>query len=269
MKKRIVSAVLSVLLICSMLLLTSCGRLTAFSLVSDALEKTNNLDSMQAKMTMDMSISTEGMTLDIPVVYDTKAAGLKSENPVSSTEMTMSVLGQEVAVDIYTEGGYFYMTAEGESVKMKAGEDTEDYDGVEMIDDMMKAVPEDILTDVVIVNNEDGTSTVTTAVSEEVFSELYGDIVDSVGDIAADGSEIGEVTLSDANIEITVNKDGYVSLYKMNFVVKMTVSAGDTAMDFTADVAATVEYVDPGKEVTVTPPDGYKDFTELDAGLAG
>jgi hypothetical protein len=259
MKKRVFALCLSVILILSALMLTSCERVTAYALVSGAMKKTQALDSMDADVTMKMSVDVMGISTEVPMTFHVKAAGLKTDKPIMAADMTMSMMGFDMTTNLYSEGEYFYVTSMGENMKMKIGELTEDYDVMGDIADTVKELPEDLLKDVEAVNNDDGTKTVSVTIPDDAFASIYKELLESTGESAAGGSEITDVAVSNAKADITVSKEGYIAVYKLAFDMSMTVD-GEQA---TSKMDMTVNYKNPGTAVTVTAPEGYQDFEEL------
>lgn len=263
--KKLLSLVLMAALALSLVFaLASCEQLTAYQLVSDAVAKTNGLDAVDAEMKMNMKTVTSGITMDVPVTMSMKATGLKGENPIVSANMVMPILGEEMPIEVYNEGDDFYIVMAGEGMKMKAGEYTEEYDVSSDFMDVIKALPEDVLKDVEIVKNSDGTKTVSVAISDAVFAEVYKDLLDSTKE-SAGGADLGaDVSVSGAKVEITVNKDGYVSSYKTSFTMEMTISVLGQEIKTTTEADIAVTYKNPGAAVTITPPEGYQNFPEFD-----
>lgn len=255
MKKKLIAAVLAMCVAC-MLLLTGCGEST-YSIVDKALDKTKSLDSMAAEMKMEMNMEMEGMTMSIPITADLKAKGLNSDSPVTSSAITMSILGQSVEMEMYQEGDWAYIQMDDMKYKTSVTEAESELDYSDDINDMLQNIPENLMEEVELVKGEDGSSTVTISIPDEVFSEIYADFIEVVNESSGQGD--GEIAISDAVVKITV-ADGYVSVYEMEFTMEMTVEEISTK----TDVKASVTYKDPGKEVTITPPEGYKDFEELD-----
>ena len=263
--KKIVSLVLIAALALSLVFaLASCGELTAYQLVSDAVAKTTALDAMDAELKMNMKTTTAGITMDVPVTMSMKATGLKGENPLVSANIVMQMFGQDVAVEVYREDDDFYIVMEGEGMEMKAGEDTEEYDVSSNFMDVIKALPEDVLKDVEIVKNADGTKTVAVAISDAVFAEIYKELVDSTKESAGGADADVVVSVSGAKVEITVDKNGYISSYKTTFTMEMALSVMGQEIKTTTEADIAVTYKNPGAAVTVTPPEGYQNFPEFD-----
>ena len=64
-------------------------------------------------------------------------------------------------------------------------------------------------------------------------------------------------------IDITVNKDGYMSAFKMSCGISVTVTEMGVDIPVTATVSIDSKFFNFGANVTVTPPEGYQDFEEL------
>lgn len=259
MKKKLIALALTLLLVCT--LFTACGE-SAFSIISSAVEKTENLDSMAVQMKLEMNMAMEGMTLSIPLTANIKAKDIKSDAPVTFAEVSMTMLGQSVDVEMYQEGDWAYMVMGDMKYKANVADADSEYDYTDEVNAMLQAIPEDLLENVEMVKGDDGSASATISIPDEVFAEIYSDFIDSVGESA--GMEGTEITISDAVVRITV-ANGYVSVYDMEYTMEMTVSG----VSATTEVKASATYDNPGEEVTITPPEGYADFEELDmTGLA-
>ena len=245
-----------------MCLVLMCGSLTAcnediYSIINDAVEKTDDLDSMDAEMKIQMDIATEGMTLSMPVTVDMKAKGLNSDSPILSSDLSMTMLGQTMEMQMYQEGDWAYLVIDEMKYKTSIAEAESEYDYSDDIDAMLQEIPENLLKDVKAVKNDDGSQTVTINISDKQFAEIYDDFIEDVN--SSSGTDVADIKISDAVVSITV-ADGYISVYDIKFKMEMEIEG----MKATADVKASVTYKNPGKDVTVTAPEGYKDFEELD-----
>ena len=224
--------------------------------VNDAVKKTQELDSVDATLKMEMKMSEDGMDITIPIVADIKAKALKSDSPIISTVMTMSMMGEELEMEMYQENDWVYIAEGGTGYKMSAADMGSDYDYAGDMKDMLKTLPDDLVKSAKSEKAEDGSTTYTIDVSGEKFTEIYADFLSGVNE---DSGMTGEdVKISDVIIKITTSND-YVSVYEMNFIMDVTID--EVASKF--DVNASITYNNLGKEVTVTPPSGYQDFEEL------
>ena len=111
--KKIVSWLLALAVLCTGVMMTGCdnGKPASGSVdkgaavvIAEALKKNQNLDTMSAEMKMQVDMATEGMTMSLPITAKIKAKNLKSDNVISSVNMTTSVLGQEMVMEMYQEG---------------------------------------------------------------------------------------------------------------------------------------------------------------------
>ena len=258
--KKLVAIVLTVCVICTAMF-AGCGPLakeeTTFEILNKATANTQSLDSMSAEMKMEMKMDMEGMTMSIPLTAQVKAKNLKSDSPVMSSEISMSLLGQSIEMQMYQEGDWVYMSIDDMNYKTSASEAQSEYDYTDNMNDMLQVIPEDLLQDIEMIKNEDGSASVTVAIPDDLFVDIYADFIAGVNESA--GADIDEMKISDAVVTVTV-ANGYISVYEMEFAMEMTVA--DTATK--TEVKASVTYEDPGKDVEITPPEGYQDFEEMD-----
>lgn len=256
MKKKMIALMMALCVMCG--LFAACDSESTADVINEAVKKTQALDSMAGEMKMQTDMAMEGMTLSIPVTAEIKAKGLQGENPISSTKLSMSMLGQDIDLEMYQEGDWAYIAMEDMKYKTNVSAVESEYDYTDDMNSMLQELPADLLKDVKLVKNEDGSQKVSISISDEQFAELYKDFIEKAN---AESAAASEIKISDATVSITVAK-GYVSVYDMEFTMTMVADE----MNATVDVKATVSYQDPGKEVTITPPAGYQDFEEMDMG---
>jgi LEA14-like dessication related protein len=156
----------------------------------------------------------------------------------------------------------------GENMKMKA-EAGDDYDMLGQTDSMMVNLDEKYLKDTVIISNSDGSKTVKLEMDSEAFKAAFKELVDSTGESAAEGAEVKDISISNAVVEITVGKNGYIDTYKVKFDMDMKMDVMGTAYNVTVKLDASIKYNNPGKDVTVTAPAGYKNYPEVDPDALG
>ena len=255
MKKRIVSVLLAVCLLCICFTFAGCKKTTS-EIISEALSKTRQLDCVSAELKMEMSMSAEGMSMDIPITADIQAKGLQGAAPVVATDLAISMFGMDVQMQLYQEGEWVYIVYGDMKYKMPAADATDDMDYTDNLGNMLQDIPEELLTDVQMVKEENGAMSATISFPEEQFAKIYDAFI---GDMNTQiGVDIGEFAVRDAQVKITI-ADGYVSAYEMSFTMVMTVEGVETA----TDVKAGVTYKNVGEDVTVTPPEGYQDFQQI------
>ncbi|MBQ8216002.1 MAG: hypothetical protein IJZ33_07045 [Clostridia bacterium] len=268
--KKLLSILLAVMLLVSACVLTSCEELSAYELVHSALAKMETLDSFEADvvMSMKMTMDLQGVsqTVDVPMNVKVKASGLKSEAPLTSGTMSMSVMGTETKADIYSDSKDVYVATNvmGQSVKVKMGVDSEaadEYDLTDTTSSFMVDIPEDVLESVAVVENSDGTKSVEVLLDPSVFAENYEDLIDQVNQSAA--GEVSDLSFEDVKVKVVVTSDGYISGYYLTFTMVMNVTTAGVTAATTTQVSASVEYKNPGTPVTVDVPadlDSYQGF---------
>ena len=251
--KKIVALTLSVLMCCAVLI--ACGKeekvAKSYQDFEAAMGKTQELDSLSAKLDMDIKIFAEGMSMDVPMDMNIKIKDAKSEDPVVYVDLKMSMMGIEMAMEMYQEDGWGYYVSDGEKYKINL-EEQESAEYTQNLEDLMQKLPEDIMKKADIESGKDGSATLTVELGEADFNNLFGDYMEGLG-YGTEGA-----TIKGASVSMTA-KDGYLTVYKMNMEMEMNVEGAVTQAS--AEITAT--YDNPGKSVEITPPDGYKDFPEF------
>lgn len=256
MKKRVISFVMAICVLCG--LLAACGEepvvkeKTTAEVISEALEKTEALDNISAKMDIEVNMSAEGISMSIPMKIDLKAKNMKSDDPLVYAKIGMSMLGQSIDMEMYQEGQWAYMVMGDMKYKAKTDEATGITDNA---GNMLKDLPDTLLENVTFVKNEDGSQTATIAVPDDQFAGIYEDFIKGLN--TGTEVDISKVKIMDAVVKITV-ANGYVTVYDMSFKMDMTAEGVEAA----AEVKANITYDNPGGVVEITPPQGYKDFEE-------
>lgn len=224
--------------------------------INDAVEKSQKLDAIDAVLNLEMEMTANGVDMTIPLEAQIKSKGLQSGNPVTSVAMKMTMMGQKASMEMYQEGDWVYMVSQGMKYKMSVSEMGDEYDYSDDINNMLQPIPEEIIKESKTEKADDGSTTFTFTMSGEKFSELYDDFLDGVAEDS--GMTGGDIKISDVTIKITA-ADGYVTVYDMAFDMEMTVQGVEAQVD----MKASITFKNPGKDVTITPPAGYKDFEEL------
>lgn len=265
MKKRIVALFLTVVMLFTCAMLGGCGEKekapeadkgSVAVIVNNALKKNGELDAISAVMKMEMSMKMEGMTMDMPITAKIKAKNLNKDGMVASVDMTMSMMGQEIAMQMYQEGEWAYMVMEDMKYKVSAKDMEGEMDYAQSTKDMLKEIPEELFKNVKIVEGKDGSKKVTINFPSDKFTELYNDVIKDIN--SNNGTETDEFKISDAVVTVTM-VDDYVTVFDMSFKMEMTVEGIKT----TTTAKVSITYDEPGKEVVITPPEGYQNFEEV------
>lgn len=250
--KKWMSLLLVLGLLCSLpLSLGSCAKKPA-AIVVEALAKTAALEEYEAEMVMKVVMEVNGEKVEIPVEMDMKVKDAKSDHPKAFVEMEMEVMGTGVNTDVYVEGEWAYISMGAIQYKAKA-EDA----GMEPTysEDMLKEIPSEILETAEVVENADGSVTLSMNVPEDMFEDIFDEMIESMNETA--GASFTDLKLKDTHVKITV-KDGYVTVYTMDYTMEMTVM-GST---MEAQASAVMTYKNIGLPVTITPPENYQNFPE-------
>ena len=260
MKKKFIAIVLVLALVVSCFVLAACNSeekkdnsSTFAKTVNAAIQKNRELDSIVADLSMELSMSTEGMSFTIPMNANIKIVGAKTESPVLSTVLSTSMFGLSSETETYQEGEWAYIVDGDNKYKTKAENIEEENDYANSINEMLVDIPEDWFEDAKITEGKDSI-TIDMSIPEEKFLELFGDYVE---DLDADMESMEDVEISDAVISITLKGD-YVSSYNLQFGI----TASSDGMTSSVNAVIGLTFINPGEQVEIVPPDGYQSFEE-------
>lgn len=286
MKKKILSAILILSMLLTPVVFVSCDdqedsnppvttpsddssgtkpapkKLTAEDLekqLSDAIDQVAELKNIDFKYVISAEYLIDGSTIKMPITLIMKASDNNGNEPIMYMEMSMSAMGESYEMIKYHENGWDYTVQNGESYKMEAPyteDDSEEEDESSLGMFMTDLSDKDVLDmkKLTYKNNPDGSRTVSTAVDGEKFQEVFAEAMEMLDGFAALG-ENTDVSIESSELEYTI-KDGYVISYKMKYTMNMTVNGTEA----TCNMEATAELYNPGKPVTITPPEGYQSF---------
>lgn len=252
--KKIVSLIL-ILCLASMLFV-GCSTKTPAEQIAEALDKTQALDSMDAEMTMTVTVAAQGFTMEIPMTMDIKGEALQSDAPKMKIDMSMTMLEQTAKMEMYMEGDWAYYVMDGYKYKVKISELESEEDYSESVGSLLQDLPDDLLKDIELEEKSDGSKSVTIEIAADKFADLFEEIMEDMNSSTGTGTGAAEIT--DCSVTLTL-KDGYITEYAMSYDMEMTVEG----IAFTGSAEASISYKNPGTKVTVTPPEGYKDFEEM------
>ena len=282
MKKSAIRRI-TILLVLSMLLCLALGacstndikKLSAYQLVKGAVEKTAALDSYEIDEKVTTTTDLLGESMDTTISFDVKVADATGNSPKASGTMGMFLMGEEMALDMYYDGDMIYMSSEDVKVKISASDaDAKTYQFSETQESLLKSLPEDILKDVQVKDNDDKSRTVALTVDGDKFSEIYSELISQLSNEEAYSELFDDlktsISIKDADVSITVLENGYIGEYVIRFTMDLTMKSESSNLDYTVsmDINASVAFKDPGTKVTVTAPtdlDQYIDYSELES----
>lgn len=243
--------------------------------VKDAVERTGTLDSYDAVMDIGMKMEMMGDSFSMPSEYRIKAAGLTGESPIKSEISVMTALGTMTETEIYTDRDWCYVrsfssTSQGfETMKIRMDENVSAsrFSDLELV---IKVPAQELFSGAEVKKNKDGSKTVSFVVPNETFADIYGDLVDEMSSsaaqgVAALGGEVSDVSVANAEVEITVDQNGYISKYDVQFDLSMTLKYQNLSFDVTLFLDVDSMFRNPGTAVTVEPPAGYLHYEEYAA----
>lgn len=265
--KKLLTLALALLMIVSCFAFASCTKEpTAYELVSSAVEKSAALQNIELEQTVNMKMDMMdmmGMSVEVPITMTMKGKDINSENAVYYSLVNTTMMGMSVDSTVYIEGTDVYTLTMGEGFKMHLDSLEGEYDIAKDLTAVFSCPAESVFEGIEIVKNEDGTRSVSLVMTQDDYINSYRPYYDSlVGEL---GVGTDGVKISDIKVTVTVNKDGYVCGYKMSCVIDAKMNEMGMELDVKANVDTNITFVNIGGNVTITPPEGYKDFTEIPA----
>lgn len=259
--KKIISLALSIMLLVSCFAFASCGKEpTPYELISSAVEKSAALTDVEMEQTVNMKMDMSGISMDIPITMTLKGKDINTDNAVYYSLVKTEMMGMSVDAVIYVEGDDIYTVTMGEGFKVTGSDMLEEYDISKDISAVFYSPAESTFEGVEIVKNEDGTSSVSLALTQDEYMNAYRPYYDSLMGEVGLGSDS---TLSDIKITVTVSTDGYICGFKMSCGLSMTVTEMGMNIPVTATLDTDIKFVNIGKDVVITPPEGYQSFPAL------
>lgn len=275
--KRIAAVVSALVLLACVLtgcnaLISPEGQLSAYTLQKNAFEKTGGLDGAEMKIRMDLHVEAEESTIDLPILYALKVRGFNREKPVGWAKVSTKFLAQKTEAEFWFDGDYIYTDLE-DRMKLKIPCDSDEAAEYMWTDfrELLKELPEEPLKGAAVVRNEDGSKTFSADLSREEFDELFSEFSDETEQMAVDEflseNDISE-ELHNCRVEITVLENGYLGSYVLSFDLTVKTDGEIRSLDVPGEmhyrIKASLEFVDPGKEVTVTLPEDLDDYLEYE-----
>ena len=260
--KKILSLALTLMLIFSCFAFTSCGKEpTAYELILSAVEKSSALSDIEMEQSLNIKMDMMGMSMDVPITMTLKGKSIDSENALYYSSATTSMMGMTVDSVVYIEGKDVYTVTMGEGFKLSLDSLEGEYDIAKDLTSVFFCPSESVFEGVEVVKNEDGTRSVSFDMTQEEYVNAYRAYYDSM--ISDVGAGPDDAKLSDIKVTITVNKEGYISAFKMSCNVQATVTELGMDTDVNAAISTDIRFVNIGGKVTITPPEGYQSFTAL------
>lgn len=259
--KKISSILLSAVLVLS--LLAGCASDPKAALMK-AVEKNNTLTSYESNMDIKMKVETAGVTMDMPITGNVKVAQ-KDGKMVMSTDMNMETMGVKMAIKIYMADNFMYMDILNQKMKMEVP-----MDELQNAEKSLGGLDQDVIKEVKT-ESADGGTKYTVTVDETKMKDFAEAIlaksqVGTGGSAAAGLQSLEGATFSNVQMYLIIGKDGYVTEQWVSMDMTMTTPATEAAaeMEMKMSVDMTNTFVNPGQEVTITPPEDLDAYVLAD-----
>ena len=289
-------SLIAVLVIAMLFSLTGCGK-TDFDLYSDACKNSQEMKGIDIEGSATVALRSKDGTVNfnVPISFAAKMVDVNDENSPISLSYTVTAMGSEETISIYSADGYQYSYSaskyEGEILyenKIKQKLDEADSDIPSFKEDAKVDVDlfdEEDFKDIAKEEVEGGYKYTITKTSEEIkaFAEkLANSFVDAL-DVDDDEKEdtrkdvldtLKSVVFGDLTVTFVI-KDGYFTDITLEMKgLSVDVDDSDNIEDedisiitgaigmFTVDFNMNFKCNSRGKEVTITPPSDLDEYEE-------
>lgn len=240
MKRKITLALLTVLVILSVVLLSSCEE----TKIENAVERTEDLDKYEATLVLTLSVNgTESKTTVDMEIKDPE---------IGKDKEHYKIISENITTEIFKEDTWIYLPKENCKVSernyLDKGIDFTKYKNI--LEEAVQELPEGLISSANIKKLDDGEYSLNAKLTKEEISDDYEDAINALKNYYS----LKDATVDNASISVTV--DGrYVETYELTVDFKI----GETVYK----VSAFIEYDDPGDSVEIDFPKGYKDYKEV------
>lgn len=270
MKNRILAFIMLAVIFASAFTLLSCKEKTTYEIVSEAITKTLSLESVDmdfdeyAKTTTE--IDGKGVALTVESNHDMIVNGFNTDNAKFNVSSVSTLSGQAMRSKTYYDGEFYYV--DSNDTKVKVEKDSEDallLNSVKNAKTLIKQIPEELLTEIVLEEDEaNGTKILELEIEDAKFKEIFKEYIDlqkDTLDSQYDG-KYGDVVLknvTNGKISLLINEEGYIESYtvssKMIFTMEYYTGGNRYNIRIAVDNESSFKFNDIGKKVTITPPD--------------
>jgi len=215
--------------------------------------------NISMSMTMDMNmglLGTASAVMKISMVVE-------DDDILLAMDMSMEMLGEEIAMHMFMAGGYVYMEIEGEKIKMDAGLadiDFEDFLGMAEVGEFALNASYFITS---ITRTTQGEFTVFTMEFADSFMEASMDMAMAMlgGTGMDDMLDMGGMDVSIPGMRYYVDAAGNLAKIAMT----MTMAIRELGFTIPVEVDIEIEFLAFGDDVVVTLPDNLDEFVLIEA----
>ena len=238
---------------------------SASKLLSAAIDKFFAADSMHAKTSATLTISSSGVSMETSAFKDFYGSALTT-SPVWKSTSSTTALGNEEKGETYFAEGHYYVSKYGFNAKITRSEEADEkYGWKKTFEVFLEKLPSDVYV-TYFKMNEDGSCEIKadTACKAVMFDEYLEGMEESVaGNKAEDATVTTEVPTETAHI--IIDADGNITEYRASITLPLTLSSGAQSQNFliSAEIETTVENV--GESITIDEPASLYDYVHTTA----
>ena len=233
---------------------------SAATLLTSAIDKFFAADSMHAKTSATITISSSGVSMETSAFKDFYGSALTTSPVWKSTSSTMALGNEEKGETYFAEGNY-YVSKYGFNAKItKSDEADEKYGWKKTFEVFLEKLPSDVYV-TYFKANEDGSFEIKadTACKSVMFDEYLEGMKESV----AGNEDEGATVTADAPTEtahIIIDANGNIKEYRASITLPVTLQSGAQSQLFiiSSEIETTVENV--GESITVDKPASLDDY---------
>ncbi len=250
------------------------AALTPYDAYDAALRRMETVKAGESAFTATMTQSAGGVSVAMEI-EGTGAFMVDGLNPCRVSDTKMSYVGQEYETRTAYVNGYQYRDIHGVGYRQKIS--WEDYQAYRLammsgssLDNDFIAFPAKDMRDAKIESLEEGGSTITAVVSAQIIHTQLKAMVSMFG---LDPDSIKEPVYGDPTLTCTVNADGYITDYRLVFIVGGTQETADLSdpeqtveVPWEAEIEFHTTYTAFGEDVVVPKVDAdeYIELPESD-----
>lgn len=204
-----------------------------------ASQKTNELNSFEAKAKIDMKMSAQDTNISITMDMDMKMKDCNSSAIKYLAEIRMDMLGQSQGAKMFYTDGYAYMDMDGQKIKMAMPLDEIIETSKSTSSGMLQA--SEFIKDIQVAADGAGNQVFTYTCAPESFNKILSQLDQQNVDL----SSAVDMKIREFRGTATVNAEGYFISSDVVMVYDATILG--TAVSY--DIRMHLDYVNPGQPV--------------------
>ena len=239
--------------------------------INGAIRKTKALSGIDAKIVLTLMMGYGDdfgeEKAEATQVYNTKIENFASDDAITFSKISASAMtGEDAEMEIYTEDGMIYWMVDGENYKTEIdprnGDDL--YDTSVLLDAALQELPVTVLNEAATDSHADDSTSV--KLIDDKLADSLGEIADLIAGMLGDSTmETTAVKVSNPSVNVRAGANGYLVSYGLCCDLQVSMTCEGVPMDdWNLEVDMEVIFNNPGEAVTVTAPEGYKDFPGIE-----